>query len=108
MSSSTNVLPEQEAINYAASWRTLGADKLGTDFFKGFLIPMEDLTQIINKGCCNIRVYIGNDSDNGKHLLIVGVDEDGKDLINYEEGYYVYDFTEVCPEICDETSVLCG
>jgi hypothetical protein len=108
MSNSTNVLPEQEAIDYAASWRTLGEDKLGTDFFKGFLIPMEDLTQIINKGCCNVRVYIGVDSDGGKHLLLVGVDEDGVDLINYNDGYYVYDFTEVCPDKCDETSVLCN
>lgn len=108
MSKSTNVLPEGQAITYAESWRSLGEEKLGSDFFKGFLIPIADITQIITKGCANIRVYIGNDAENGKHLLIVGVDESGKDLIDYENGYYVYDFTTVCPEVCDETSVLCG
>ena len=102
-----NALEEQVAIDYAASWRTLGESKLGSDFFKGFLIPMTDLTQIIDKGCANIRVYIGNDADNGKHLLVVGVGADGKDLINYSEGYYVYDFTTCCPSVCDESSVLC-
>lgn len=108
MSEATNVLPEQEAINYAASWRILGEEKLGSDFFKGFLIPLEDITQILNKGCANIRVYIGVDPENGKHLLIVGVDEAGKDLIDYDKGYYVYDYTHVCPDVCDETSVLCN
>ncbi len=107
MSESTNVLPKETAIDYAASWRTIGESKLGTDFFKGFLIPLADISQILSKGCANIRVYIGNDAENGKHLLIVGVDEDGKDLIDYNNGYYVYDFTSVCPHICDESSVLC-
>ena len=108
MSNATNVLQKSVAIAYAESWRTVGAEKLGTDFFKGFLIPLVDLTQIMDKGCANIRVYIGNDAENEKHLLIVGVDESGKDLIDYDNGYYVYDFTEVCPSLCDETSVLCN
>jgi hypothetical protein len=108
MNKSTNVLPKQTAIEYASNWRTLGESKLGQDFFKGFLIPMEDISQIISKGCANIRVYIGNDAEDKKHLLIVGVDAEGKDLIDYNNDYYVYDFTSSCPDFCDESSVLCN
>jgi hypothetical protein len=38
----------------------------------------------------------------------VGVDKNGVDLINYDQGLYVYDMTSPCPKNCDYTSPLMG
>jgi len=106
-SMSTNVIPLNEAILAAASWRALAEAKLGpSDFIKAFTIPMDDFTQILAEGAVEIRAYIGNSPNNDKKLLFVGVDENGEDMIDYANNQFVYDFTTPCPPTCNPGSPL--
>lgn len=104
-----DVIPLEEAINEAANWRALAHEKLGEeDYVKAFTIPMIDFTQILAEGAVSIRAYLGNTDGNEKKLLLVGVDDQNRDMIDYDNGHYVYDFTTPCPAMCYEPSPLNG
>ena len=77
------------------------------ELIKGFLIPGQDLTEVMAEtGAVDARSYIGLDPEGQFHLLIVGVDVDGDDMVNEDEGQYVYDFTKPCPPMCSKTGPL--
>ena len=74
---------------------------------KGFFIPKIDITEVMaESGVENIRGYMAINDSNEYHLLIVGVDSDGNDMVDPELGQYVYDFTEPCPATCSNTGPL--
>ena len=96
-----------KAINDAANWRAIANTKLkGNDYIKAFLIPVVDFSEILCEGAVGIRAYLGSAADGSKKLLLVGVDAHGKDMIDYDNGEYVFDFTTPCPAMCDVDSPL--
>lgn len=102
-----NTIPLQEAIDSVIRWKNLADQKLGlADMILAFNVPLINFTQIINKGCHSVRGYLAINEAGEKQLLVVGVDAEGHDLIDYENGYYVYDFSIACPMNCDQTSPL--
>ncbi len=61
---------------------------------------LEDL--LSQYGCIGIRIYYGIDSDMKKHLVMVGVNEDGNDLYDgalMERG-------TICPPYCSTENPL--
>lgn len=89
------------AKNWAKSWRTNPPN----DLAKGHLIPGEALKELLaTENVVDVRAYMGVDENNTQKLLFVGVDADGKDLI--DQNNPIYDHTEPCPKICDPSSPL--
>lgn len=98
------VIPEEIAVEWVNRWRS----KSHVDFdLKGFHIPKEDMEGILaDSQTQSIRGYFGIDELNHNHMIFVGVDKDGNDLIDYDSGYYIYDFTQPCPPMCSKTGPL--
>lgn len=101
-------LPNAEL--FTANWRALAKEELlpNDNYVTAFHIPMVDFGQILAEGAVGIRAYLANTNNNEKKLLLVGVDAEGKDMIDYNEGKFVYDFTTPCPAMCDQGSPLNG
>ncbi len=93
----------QTAQEWAARWKKEGANYLAENQLKAFLIPGDDVTQVMDeKGVVNVRSYLGIDENNEPHLMIVGVDEDGNDMIDDSKQWFIYDFSEPCPNTCNQ------
>jgi hypothetical protein len=108
MKESNDVIKLDSAVSYTAGWRRMAKERLDPeDYIKAFLIPMTDFTNILAEGAVSVRAYLGNNEETGeKKLLLVGVDADGNDMIDYDAGKYVFDFTTPCPAMCDKNSPL--
>lgn len=99
---SENVIPLTTAQTWAQRWVNSGISPI-----KAYLIPEADITQLMAEtDVQDVRAYLGIDDFGVSKLMLVGVNADGKDLIDYEQGLYVYDFTQPCPTTCDSSSPL--
>lgn len=97
-----NVISLETAQIWAARWRENPANTV-----KAHLIPRVDINELLaEKYVVDVRAYIGVDGDGVNKLMLVGVDADGNDLINENNGQYIYDFTQPCPNTCDVESPL--
>ena len=98
----TNTITLEEAQDWAGRYRANPANTI-----KGYLIPEDDIVQLKDQpDVTDIRAYMGID-DTGEHkLMLVGVDKEGNDLIDPDNGHYIYDFTTPCPTTCDTKSPL--
>ncbi len=99
---SQNTITLTQAQEWARNWVSNPKNTV-----KAHLIPEVDVTQLLAEpGVANIRAYIGIDENGVNKLMLVGVDAEGKDMINDAEGQYIYDFTMPCPSTCDVDSPL--
>ena len=78
---------------------------------KGFLVPKVDFTEALAEGAAAIRTYMGIDptdenEETKYHILVVGVDDEGNDMLDPDLGQYVYDFSQPCPPMCSDTGTL--
>ncbi|MEL1248478.1 hypothetical protein [Flavobacterium helocola] len=90
-----------EAKEWTTSWRT----NPPKDLAKGHLIPGEALSELLaTEGVVNVRAYMGVDEKGTQKLVFVGVDADGKDLI--DDNHLIYDKSTPCPSVCDTSSPL--
>ena len=98
-----NVVTQADAIDWVGNWRDKHPHEV-----KALGIPIADLTQLFEtefmEDIAEIRVYLaikkdanGNETTKG---LLVGVDQAGNDLIDYNKHEYIYDFTRPCPPMC--------
>lgn len=96
----TNVVPPEVAKQWVDAWRDTPCQERMPHNLKGFLIPMEDLVEVMQEqGVANVRTYLAIANGESK-LLIVGVDAQGNDMIDEQKGWYIYDFTRPCPPVC--------
>lgn len=97
-----NTITLEQAQQWAQTWRSNPNNTV-----KAFLIPEADITQLLaEEGVANVRAYMGIDENNTQKLMLVAVDAEGNDMINEENGQYIYDFTQPCPKTCDVNSPL--
>ncbi|WP_432670676.1 hypothetical protein [Flavobacterium sp. SM2513] len=103
----------QQAQDWIARWKEGSLKDLTAITIKAFLIPGIDVTEVLaEQGVQDVRAYIGVDKNHIPHLLIVGVDKNGNDmidndeLVNVKNGWNIYDFTLPCPSTCDVKSPL--
>jgi hypothetical protein len=98
-----NTIPVATAAIWTSRWRASNRELQ----LNGFLIPGVDLTEVLaERGVVNVRTYLGIDDSEAYHLLIVGVDVNGNDMVDEDLGQYVYDFTSPCPPMCGAPSPL--
>jgi hypothetical protein len=120
-----NTITLKTAKKWAKRWRNMESSYNKYHELKAFNIPKIDLIEVLEeKGVASVRAYLGvekfvNEDTGSKiykeKLMFVGVDADGKDMISTlganltdpEDGD-IYDFTESCPDICDQNSPLNG
>lgn len=117
-----NTISLKIAKDWAKRWRKLESSYNNYNDCRAFNIPLKDLQEVIDEGAASVRAYIGVEKtmvDGEKvyieKLMMVGVDKNGKDMISSkdgltldEEGGDIYDFSEPCPNVCDEESPLNG
>jgi hypothetical protein len=120
-----NTITLKTAKKWAKRWRKLESNYNKYHKLNAFNIPKIDLTEVLEEvEVKSVRAYLGVEKfvnkDTGEKvykekLMIVGVNAEGKDMItNLKQGVLgaetgnIYDFTEACPDLCDETSPLNG
>ena len=70
---------------------------------RGGHFPREALEQILaQQGCAGVRFYFGSQSDGSLALVLVGIDENEKDMT---DGIMI-DNHFPCPPFCDDGSTL--
>ena len=116
--SKKNTISLDTAKKWTKKWRQKESKYNKYHECKAFNIPKIDLQEVLaEKGVASIRAYLGVDDNNVEKLMIVGVDENGKDMISttkdsslksVQDDGGIYDFVKPCPVICDESSPLYG
>lgn len=106
-------IPLSTAKTWTQNWRKVMNDGswLSSHIKKAFLKPMETIISLQNQDSKDIRIYFGVDkeeTDPAKQLklVIVGVDADGKDMLDESKGEKPYNFANPCPPLCDDGSDL--
>lgn len=119
-----NTISLKIAKEWAKEWRDDEASYNKYYECRAFNIPKKDLIEVLQEdGVEKIRAYIGVEKIQNKgqqtvfkeKLMIVGVDKNNKDMISSSDGLTlddgegdIYDFTEGCPDMCDDDSPLNG
>ncbi|GAK89013.1 hypothetical protein JCM19297_3537 [Nonlabens ulvanivorans] len=76
---------------------------------QGFLVPGSDLSQVTGENGVDCRIYLGLTEEGAggvAKVMLVAVGSDGKDLIDAENGYYIYDNSSSIPPNGDPSSPL--
>jgi len=101
--------PKAIPLATAAAWTLAWRERKKIENIDGYFIPMEDIDEARSEtGITNMRGYMGIDDKGVNHLLLVGVDNKGNDMIDEEAGQFVYDYTKPCPQQCGNGNVLNG
>lgn len=118
-----NTISLEIAKDWTDRWRNIDSNYKAHNDCRAFNIPLIDLQEVIKeKGVASVRGYIGVEEIivEGEpvfieKLIIVGVDAAGKDMITSsngvtldDDGGDIYDFTNPCPNTCDDISPLNG
>lgn len=100
-----NTITLSEAQEWASDWNTKKIQYLKDNDLKAFRIPRQVLADVTApQEVHDIRTYFGLDGDLNPHLIIVGVDSQGNDLIDPANGLHIYNFATPCPTTCNESS----
>lgn len=93
------------SLEQAKTWVKFWRSNPPKDLAKGHLILGATLKELLaTENVVNVRAYMGVDETSTQKLLFVGVDSNGKDLI--DDNHPIYDHTEPCPKNCDTASPL--
>lgn len=73
-------------------------------FPKAYLLHRREIEKLLNApNVANIRIYFGMDEDFNNHLMMVGVDEKGNDILTS-----IYNLALPCPPFCGGIGGLGG
>jgi hypothetical protein len=96
----------ENAKNWIRNWQE--RTEIGGNEIKAHMIPSKDAFDIFynDKGFENYRGYNAITDQGEFKFLMVGVDADGNDIVDYDRGYYIYDMTTPCPSVCSRVEWL--
>jgi hypothetical protein len=112
LTESMNMIDSATAVQWTQNWREFMEHNTDQGLKNAFLIHDDEISTILNvqpaiNKKMHMRVYMGLDSVQTQHVILVAVDSNGNDLFNYAAGQYAYDFDHPCPTVCgDEKSPL--
>lgn len=99
-----NTISLETAQDWAKRWKEFQVNNK-TPHITAFLIPGLDVSQALQPDkAIDVRTYMGIDETDTPRLIIVAVDNNGNDIIDEPNGYYIYDFTFPCPADCNNIS----
>lgn len=89
-----SIITEKQAKELIAAFGVKYKGEINSSF-----IGSDNVKHILSQeGCMGIRIYNGYDDENKKmNLVLVGVDESGKEML--EDGI-IYDELALCPPTC--------
>lgn len=101
---SSNTITLEQAQEWARNWNENKLAFLERVDLKAFAIPGQVIADVTaHSAVVDVRTYFGLDDQFNPHLMVVGVDKDGNDLINEDEELYIYNFAKPCPNWCSKT-----
>lgn len=112
MSKVVNVISLATARAWARKWRKVEGTYNSHHELHAFLIPKEDLVEVLAQNVDAVRAYLGVDANNVEKLMIVGTRYNAATdtyvdmLPNTSVQGDIYDFTRPCPNCCDKDSAL--
>ncbi|MEZ5013561.1 MAG: hypothetical protein R2794_04655 [Chitinophagales bacterium] len=111
--STISKIPLADAIRFTARWRTTHPTAI-----RAFTTNIGEIRQIINKSDSpgtadgdKIRLYFAINDNNEETLVLVKVDENGRDEYAYPDSHGnmtsgTFDLLMPCPNTCDDQSPL--
>jgi hypothetical protein len=91
----------EQAKNWIKTWR----NNLPKEPAKAHLINKQALLDVMQPvDVVSVRTYLAIDDEGVQKLVLVGVDANGKDLI--DETHIITDRTSPCPPVCDVNNPL--
>jgi hypothetical protein len=91
-----------QAKQWAQNWNNNKVVFMQTSDLRAFTIPQQVLNDVTeHPDVVDIRTYFGLDDDMKPHMMIVGVDANGNDLIDPARGLFIYNFIKPCPSACN-------
>ena len=86
----------EQAVAYIKTWRNTARQESA----KAHLIAKEALLDVMAPSdVVSVRAYLGKDENGDEKLIFVGVDINGKDLI--DDTHILTDRSSPCPPFCD-------
>lgn len=99
---SLNTITLAQAQEWASNWNENKLTYLAENDLKAFAIPGQVIADVsAPEDVVDVRTYFGLDADNNPHLMVVGVDDKGNDMIDEANGYFIYNFARPCPNWCN-------
>ena len=99
-----DTISKQKFVTWVNNWKADGLQFSTTTLPEFFTMPKVDLTEVLSEpGVKQTRFYLGLDKSHpvdSLHLVVVGVDKYGNDMLDYNAGEYAYDVTRLCPILC--------
>lgn len=93
-------------MKWKNAWEKDQWDWMSNDTIYSFSLPVVDLAEVLAEDAAGTRFYLGLEKQaNGKpeiKLMLVGTKKNGDDLVDYDNGMYVYDFSTPCPPKCQD------
>jgi len=99
-----NTVSVEKFREWTQSWERYGKVYEQENLILYYNMPIVDLEQVIAEGAVSSRFYMGLDTTKTPyraHLLLVGVDVLGKDMLDETKKQYVYDLSTPCPPACN-------
>lgn len=100
-----NEITLAQAQAWAQNWNNDKLTFLERNDLKAFSISETIINSVLTPvGVVGMRAYLGIDENNEPHLMLVGIDANGNDIINPASGYNIYNFAKPCPSCCSTTT----
>ncbi len=99
----TDTISVAKFNSWVGAWISNGREYTDSVLLRYFTMPLVDLTQVLGETPSSSRFYFGLDTTGSSpvpHLLLVGVDSLGKDMIDPNKNQFIYDVTRPCPAFC--------
>ncbi len=100
-----NTITLEQAQEWASNWNKNKVEYLQKNDLKAFTISQQVINDVTApEGVVDVRTYFGLDANFNPHLMIVGVDSNGDDMIDYDNELFIYNFARPCPSMCNSAA----
>ena len=104
-----DTISEATFNTWVADWASNGVGYIDTAGLDYFTMPLVDITEFENNKNSDVkaaRFVLGLDMTKMEpHIMLVGVDDEGKNILDPTRGQYIYDVTKPCPRLCGKSSL---
>ncbi len=107
--STQDTISKTKFDSYVKAWNDNGIAFSATTLLEYFTMNKIDLTEVLGEKPEKVRFYIGLDmtvTPHEPHLMVVGVDKNGQNMLDYSKNQYAYDLTKPCPKYCPQMTSL--
>ena len=102
----------QKFNTWRQNWQTYGKSYISDTLTRYFTMPLIDITEFEDNKSVDVvasRFHLGMEligTDKVPHLMLVGVNSSGADVIDFANDQFIYDVTKPCPSSCGTASLV--